>query len=164
MNAEQTTQPEQVVLLDDNGRPSGTALKSEVHHSNTPLHLAFSCYLFNEAGQLLVTQRAHSKRTWPGVWTNSCCGHPSPGESSVDAVHRRLELELGATVKDLRLVLPDFRYRAVMDDGTVENEVCPVYVGTCPDPDAIAPDPSEVVEHLWVDWAQFRAEVLDGSM
>ncbi len=110
---------ERVVLLDEGGEPIGTALKSEVHHENTPLHLAFSCYLFDGAGRFLLTQRALSKKTWPGVWTNSCCGHPGPGEDMEQAITRRMEQELGTTVTDLRVVVPDFRYRAVMEDGTV---------------------------------------------
>ena len=153
---------ERVVLLSEAGEPIGTAPKAEVHHADTPLHLAFSCYLFDPQGRLLITQRAWSKRTWPGVWTNSCCGHPAPGESSADAVRRRVSQELGAELTDLRLALPDFRYRAVMDDGVVENEICPVHVATCPDPQALSPDPSEVAEHAWVDWLEFRDDVLSG--
>lgn len=153
---------ERVVLLAKDGTPIGTAAKSEVHHRDTPLHLAFSCYIFDPQGRLLVTRRAWSKRTWPGVWTNSCCGHPAPGEVSADAVLRRVTQELRTEIDELRVVLPDFRYRAVMADGIVENEVCPVYVATCPDPASLSPDPSEVSEHAWVDWLEFREEVLSG--
>ena len=153
---------EQVVLLDESGRPTGVAPKHEVHHRDTPLHLAFSCYVVDPEGRLLVTRRALDKRTWPGVWTNSCCGHPAPDESVADAVVRRTQQELGIELTDVRLVLPDFRYRAVMDDGTVENEICPVYVATCQDPASIAPDPDEVADHAWEEWATFREAVLDG--
>ena len=155
---------ELVVLLDGDGAPIGTAPKSEVHHRNTPLHLAFSCYVFDPAGRFLLTQRSPEKRTWPGVWTNSCCGHPAPGESVADAVVRRVRKELALELVDLRLVLPDFRYRAVMEDGTAENEICPVYVATCPEPTAIDPDPDEVSDTDWVDWVGFRDDVLDGRL
>jgi isopentenyl-diphosphate delta-isomerase len=156
------TTVEQVVLLSEEGRPTGVAPKHEVHHRHTPLHLAFSCYVVNPDGRLLVTRRALDKRTWPGVWTNSSCGHPAPGEPVAAAVVRRTRQELGIEVTDVRVVLPDFRYRAVMEDGTVENEVCPVFVATCHTPEALNPDPDEVAEHSWVDWPTFRSDVLEG--
>jgi isopentenyl-diphosphate delta-isomerase len=152
---------EEVVLLAEDGSAIGTAPKAEVHHRDTPLHLAFSCYVFDEAGRFLLTQRARHKPTFGGVWTNSCCGHPAPGEPIEDAVRRRVEQELGLTLDDLRLVLPAFRYRAVMDNGVTENEMCPVFVATTRD--AVWLDPEEVDDHRWVDWADFRAGVLDGS-
>jgi isopentenyl-diphosphate delta-isomerase len=152
---------ERVVLLDDDGRPIGSADKAEVHHRDTPLHLAFSCYVGDGQGRLLVTRRALGKRTWPGVWTNTVCGHPAPGEDPVAAVSRRARQELGLDLVGLRLVLPRFRYRATMADGTTENELCPVYVATTVDP--VRPDPSEVENAEWVAWLEFRRSVLDGS-
>ena len=148
---------ESVVLLDETGYASGTAAKAAVHHPETPLHLAFSCYLFNEAGQFLLTRRATSKLTWPGVWTNTCCGHPAPDESMAASVRRRLRQELGIGAAKLALVLPRFRYQARMDNGVVENEVCPVYAAYS----AIPPDPNpaEVGEVRWVDWEEFCAAV-----
>jgi isopentenyl-diphosphate delta-isomerase len=158
-----TTAPgttELVVLLDEDGRAVGTADKAGVHHADTPLHLAFSCYLFDADGNVLVTQRALHKRTFPGVWTNSCCGHPAPGERIDDAVRRRVEQELGTSVSGLRLVLPRFRYRAEQE-GVVENEMCPVFVGTAEGP--VDPDPDEVGAARWEPWQSFRAGVLNGS-
>ena len=151
---------ELVVLLGEDGQAIGTADKAGVHHADTPLHLAFSCYLFDQAGNVLVTQRALHKRTFPGVWTNSCCGHPAPGEPLVDAVRRRVEQELGTTVTDLRLVLPGFRYRAEQD-GVVENEMCPVFVGSTSGD--VVPDPDEVGDARWEPWSSFRAAVLAGT-
>ncbi len=148
-----------VVLLDESGRATGVADKLNVHHGATPLHLAFSCYVFNEAGQFLLTRRAESKRTFPGVWTNSCCGHPAPGEAAVDAVRRRVAQELGITLTDVVLLLPRFRYRAEMD-GVVENEMCPVYAARFDGP--LDPDPAEIAEVTWVDWADFREGLRTG--
>ncbi len=151
---------EEVVLLDEAGNAIGTAPKAEVHGTDTPLHLAFSCYVFDGSGRLLVTQRALAKSTFGGVWTNSCCGHPAPGEPIAEAVRRRTGQELGLDLADVTLVLPGFRYRAVGENGTVENELCPVFTAVAQsDPD---PDPAEVEAWEWVPWAAFRDEVLQG--
>jgi isopentenyl-diphosphate Delta-isomerase len=139
---------EQVVLVAPDGSRVGTAPKSEVHTRDTPLHLAFSCYLFTPDGLLLVTRRAMGKRTWPGVWSNSFCGHPSPDEQLDDAVRRRIGQELGLALRDLELVLPDFSYRAVDAGGIVENELCPVYTAVIDGEPT--PDPDEIAEWAWV--------------
>lgn len=140
---------ERVVLLDDGGAPIATADKSLVHHDATPLHLGFSCHVLDGAGRLLVTRRALVKLTWPGVWTNSVCGHPAPEEPVEDAAARRAGTELGITIDDVEVVVPDFRYRAVDDSGVVENELCPVLVGRTHDEPR--PDPSEVLAYRWVE-------------
>ncbi|MGD8148786.1 isopentenyl-diphosphate Delta-isomerase [Ornithinimicrobium sp. Y1694] len=141
---------DEVVLVDEDGSALGTAPRTSVHSTDTPLHKAFSLYLFNDNEQVLITRRALDKVTWPGVWTNACCGHPRPGEDLGAAVRRRLGEELGLTVEDLQLVLPDFRYRAVDASGIVEHELCPVLVGRA-DGD-LTPNPTEVAQHAWVAW------------
>lgn len=141
---------ELVVLLDAAHRPIGTAPKATVHTTRTPLHLAFSAYLFDTAGSLLITRRAVTKKTFPGVWTNSACGHPAPGEDPADAVRRRVRAELALEVGELDCVLPDFRYEAADARGIVENEVCPVFAGTVGHD--LDPDPGEVEEWEWIEW------------
>src|ERR1035438_8764051 len=153
------TEPEErVVLCAPDGSAAGSAPKSTVHHTDPPLHLAFSCYVFDPAGRVLVTRRALGKRTFPGVRTNSCCGHPAPGEGMRAAVLRRLRHELGIVPWELELILPTFRYRATAADGTVENELCPVYRARTVDL-AVSVDPSEVAEAWWVPWGEFAARV-----
>lgn len=146
---------ERVVLLDDDGQPIGSMAKAEVHGPDTPLHQAFSLYVFDTGGRLLVTRRALGKPTWAGTWSNSCCGHPEPGESVVQAAHRRLGQELGLESSSLELVLPSFAYRAVSPEGLVEYERCPVYTAVVDrDPQ---PDPEEVVQWRWEPWSAFVA-------
>jgi isopentenyl-diphosphate delta-isomerase len=156
------TEEECVVLCAPDGSAAGTAPKSTVHHSDTPLHLAFSCYVFDPAGRVLVTRRAYGKQTFPGVRTNTCCGHPASGERMRIAVLRRLWHELGIVPSALELILPAFRYRATAADGTVENELCPVYRGVITSDVQVTVHPPEVHEAWWVSWAEFAAQA-DGS-
>lgn len=146
---------ELVVLLDDAGRRIGTAPKSDVHHGSTPLHLAFSCYLFDDTGRVLLTRRALGKRAFPGIWTNSVCGHPGPDEQVPDAVTRRAAQELGVDIVGLRCALPDFRYHAIDAGGVAENEICPVFCARVAGP--VNADPAEIMDTAWVTWDELRA-------
>jgi isopentenyl-diphosphate Delta-isomerase len=141
---------ELVVLLDDQLNALTSMPKNVVHTERTPLHLAFSCYLFDPGGRVLVTRRALAKQTWPGVWANSFCGHPCPGERPTDAVIRRGRQELNVSIDNPRIAIPDFRYRAVDAGGIVENEFCPVWIATTQS----QPEPSqtEVSEWHWMEW------------
>ncbi len=152
---------EQVVLVDDEGRSLGAADKATVHRADTPLHLGFSCYVFDERGALLLTRRADGKATFGGVWTNSFCGHPAPAEALEDAVCRRAGDELGLSLAGVDVVLPGFRYRAEMN-GVVENELCPVVVARLTDRPPLDPDPSEVSASEWVAWHDLLGDVLAG--
>ncbi len=144
---------ELVRLMDDDGNDIGVADKRTVHTGDTPLHLAFSCHIFDHHGRTLLTRRALTKSTWPGVWTNSFCGHPAPGESMEDAIRRRAREELRLEICQPTPVLPDFRYRAVDASGIVENEICPVYRADYPgDPqETLDPHPGEVSEWAWLE-------------
>jgi isopentenyl-diphosphate delta-isomerase type 1 len=148
-----TVTEESVVLLSDAGEAIGATLKSQVHSLATPLHLAFSLYLFDADDRVLLTRRALHKRTWPGVWTNTCCGHPAPGEDMAEAVRRRVGQELGLELADLTCVLPDFAYTAVDASGIMENEICPVYRARTVHPRVDpAPNPAEVMDWRWGRW------------
>jgi isopentenyl-diphosphate delta-isomerase len=168
---EPTEPAELVVLVDDDGAPAGVADKRTVHGPDTPLHLAFSCYVFDGARRVLVTRRAFGKLTWPGTRTNSACGHPGPGEPVAEAVARRLRDELGIERADLELLLPRFRYRSTMADGTVEHELCPVYRAVVPDDvaqrfrgeDDPPFDPLEVADAWWQPWPEFLADAADAG-
>jgi isopentenyl-diphosphate Delta-isomerase len=145
---------EQIVFVDEHGRPTGeVGPKLASHTANTKLHLAFSCYIFRRSdNKFLLTQRALSKKVWPGVWTNSVCGHPAPGESIEDAIRRRAQDELGLTdVQDIQVILPEYRYTTPLYNGIIENEFCPVYIAyvSVDDPQ---PNPDEVEAYEWLDW------------
>lgn len=143
---------EYVVLVNEHNEQIGVMPKIEAHGVATPLHRAFSLYIFNKDGKFLLTQRALKKKVFPGIWTNSCCGHPGPDEKVEDAIKRRLVFELGLLPKNLTLVISNYRYRAVMD-GIVENEICPVYVAkVLKNP---TPNPDEVEDYKWIAWEEY---------
>jgi len=147
---------EQVVFVHEDGTPTGeVGPKLASHTANTKLHLAFSCYIFRKSDdKFLVTQRALSKKVWPGVWTNSVCGHPAPGEKIEDAIHRRAKHELGIeNLENIRCVLPKYRYTTPPYDGIIENEFCPVYVAYTED--EFTPNPEEVEAYNWLDWSTY---------
>ena len=147
-----------IVYVDEDNNPIGTARKLPAHNGDTRRHRAFSVFLLNDKGELLLQQRALTKKTWPGVWSNTACGHVMLHESTESAARRRLKYELGMQVDKLHLILPDFRYRAEKD-GVVENEICPVFVGFASA--SPRPNPDEVGDVKWVDWERFVVEVAD---
>jgi isopentenyl-diphosphate delta-isomerase len=118
---------EQLILVDGDDREIGFLAKVDAHRGRGTLHRAFSLFVFNGSGELLVQQRSMHKRLWPGCWSNSCCSHPRRGEAMEAAVRRRLREELGlsATMK----FLFKFEYQAQFDMCGAEHELCWVYAG-----------------------------------
>ena len=151
---------EYVVLVDEQDKALGTMLKSEVHTSNTPLHRAFSVFIFNSKGELLLQQRSHIKKTWPLIGSNSCCGHPLPEEDYVSAVKRRVKYELGLELDTVWCLLPKFRYRAELY-GVVENEFCPVFIAFTDE--VPSPNEEEIEAIKWVPWSEFAVTVGDAE-
>ena len=140
---------EHVILVNDQGMVIGTQEKYAAHTSHTPLHLAFSSWLFNAKGECLITRRALSKKAWPGVWTNSVCGHPQSGEAIDQAIVRRCRYEVGAEITGITPVAAEFRYCETDPSGIVENEICPVFAARITNGLTINSD--EVMAYEWVD-------------
>jgi len=147
---------ESVVLVDEQNNVLGTKPKDEVHTTNTPLHRGFSLFLFNSQRELLITKRSQSKKTFPGIWSNTVCGHPGLSETNISAAKRRLKDELGIEITKIKEVAP-YSYRFTDANGIVENEICPIllaYGDTNPQP-----DPEEVSEWKWMPWQKFLVEI-----
>ena len=145
------------MLVDTRGRAIGAVPKSQVHDDHTPLHLGLSCYVIRGADEVLITRRASSKATWPDTWTNACCGHPRPGETLREAVTRHLRTELDLSPTRMTVALGDFAYRAEMDDGTVEHELCPVVVVEVFGEPRPNPDETDATE--WIRWPDLVSRV-----
>jgi isopentenyl-diphosphate Delta-isomerase len=134
------TVEEQLILVDENNRATGTAGKTAIHRAGL-LHRAFSIFIVDDRGRIVLQQRNPKKYHSGGLWANSCCGHPRPGERTVTAAHRRLGEELGV---QSALSFGFFaRYRTELDNGMHENEFVYVYFGQLrseprPNPDEIA--------------------------
>ncbi|MGH8307297.1 MAG: isopentenyl-diphosphate Delta-isomerase [Gammaproteobacteria bacterium] len=118
---------EKLVLVDESDREVGYETKAACHDGQGILHRAFSLFIFNDNGELLLQQRSKNKRLWPGYWANSCCSHPHRGEAMDEAVQRRLKEELGFTCA-LEFVYK-FQYHAAFGTLGSETELCWVYTG-----------------------------------
>ena len=145
---------DEVILVDESDREIGTAPKLRAHEEGA-LHRAFSVFLFNSRDELLLQRRADDKYHSGGLWSNTCCSHPRPGEETDDAAVRRLEEEMGLAVP-LQQVFA-FTYREAFADGLWEHEFDHVYIGrTDADP---RPDPAEVAGWRWVPVGEVASEV-----
>jgi isopentenyl-diphosphate delta-isomerase len=150
-----------VELVDESGTPLGSATVSEAHEAPGRLHRAFSVFLTDEAGRVLLQQRAAAKTRFPLRWANTCCGHPEPGEEVTVAAGRRLTEELGIAAGPLTEV-GVYLYRA--EDpmtGRVEHEYDHVLLGQVPDGTEFRPDPAEVARLRWVAPSDVPERVAD---
>lgn len=145
-----------VVLVDENDSEIGTKEKLSAHKKGL-LHRAFSIFVFNPKGELLLQQRASSKYHSAGLWTNTCCSHPAPGESLESAVVRRLKFEMGFDC-DLKKAF-HFIYRAEFSNGLIEHEFDHVFIGEFNGvPQA---NPEEVQAWRWIDWQSLKNEIAE---
>ncbi|MER7818786.1 isopentenyl-diphosphate Delta-isomerase [Streptomyces sp. NPDC096153] len=147
-----TTPPILLELVDETGRTIGTAEKLSAHQAPGQLHRAFSVFLFDEHGRLLLQRRALGKYHSPGVWSNTCCGHPYPGEAPFTAAARRTHEELGVS-PSLLAEAGTVRYNHPDPaSGLVEQEFNHLFVGLVQSP--LRPDPGEVGETVFVTAAE----------
>lgn len=144
---------EELILVDENDIEIGSLNKAICHDGDGVLHRAFSLFLFNEAGELLLQQRSAAKRLWPLYWSNTCCSHPRLGEDMPTATRRRLAEELGVTA-ELEFVYK-FCYQAGFGDAGSENEFCWVFLGRCID--SPAPNETEIAATRFVSVAELNA-------
>jgi isopentenyl-diphosphate delta-isomerase len=145
---------EHLVLVDADGAPVGTALKLDAHRRGL-LHRAVSVLLFDDAGRVLLQRRSDDKYHSGGLWSNTCCGHPRPGEQTMNAAHRRLAEEMGLHTGLARAFT--FSYRAEVGGGLVENEVDHVFVGFADDEPK--PDPREVSQWRWMALSDLQLDL-----
>jgi isopentenyl-diphosphate Delta-isomerase len=150
-----SSETEQLILVDENDVEMGHIDKQSAHDANGLLHRAFSLFIFNPDGKLLMQQRSADKRLWPNYWSNSCCSHPRRGETMQEATSRRLRDELNIDA-ELEFVYK-FTYQAFYDDSGAENELCWVYLGRTAD--AIVPNRNEVADTGWVSAAELRGKL-----
>lgn len=136
-----------VILVDENDNEIGIEDKLEAHEDGGKLHRAFSIFVFNDEGKLLIQRRADHKYHCPGKWANTCCSHPKPDEDVLKAAHRRIKEEMGfdCSMKELF----SFQYKAEFDNGLTEKEIDHAILGKYNgNPD---PNPDEVGDWKWID-------------
>jgi isopentenyl-diphosphate Delta-isomerase len=144
-----------IVLVDENDNKIGEGGKNEVHAKGL-LHRAFSIFVFNDKNELLLQQRAASKYHSPGLWTNTCCSHPRPGEKTIDAAHRRLQEEMGFDCKLEEIF--SFVYKAELGNNLIEHEFDHVFIGYYDG--KIFPDASEAGDYKWIDLEFLKNDII----
>ena len=150
-----SSEREELILVDDQDREVGFQSKADCHDHDGVLHRAFSLFVFNREGEVLLQRRAANKRLWPLYWSNSCCSHPRRGEDMEAAVHRRLYQEL--RIRSELNYLYKFQYAASFGDAGSERELCWVYAGLSDDP--VRANATEISEWRYVSPAQLDREL-----
>ena len=144
-----------VILVDEQDRPLGTMGKMEVHEKAL-LHRAFSVFIFNDNGQMLLQKRAAKKYHSANLWTNACCSHPKPAENTLQAAAKRLQEEMGFTTSIKKAF--DFTYKTSFDNGLTEHEFDHVFVGKFSG--TIQANPDEVGDYCYMSMAEIKASIL----
>jgi isopentenyl-diphosphate delta-isomerase len=152
-----SSEEEPLILVDEHDRAIGHLSKGECHDGDGVLHRAFSLFIFNSEGELLLQQRSAEKRLWPLFWSNSCCSHPRRGETMEVATKRRLAEELGMASRFQHLFT--FQYQARYLDLGSENEVCSVYAGCCDEPPQ--PNKTEIAAVRWISADELDREFIE---
>lgn len=154
-----SSEAEELILVDRDDQETGYLSKADCHNGEGILHRAFSVFLFDEEGRVLLQRRAESKRLWPGYWSNSCCSHPRRGETMEIATRRRLNDELN--IETALEFVYQFCYTASFGDAGSENELCHVYLGRTND--NVGPNASEIASIRFVSANALGAEMRDFS-
>ncbi len=152
-----SSESDELILVDTQNNEIGTLEKSACHDGDGILHRAFSAFIFNRQGHLLLQRRGASKRLWPKFWSNSCCSHPRVGETMEEAVARRLSQELGLSAN--LDYLYRFQYQARYSDVGSENELCCVYLGVTDTEPTI--NATEIEAYRWLSVAELEAQLKD---
>ncbi len=147
---------EKVILVNEHDEQIGLMPKQEAHEKGV-LHRAFSIFIFNDNGDLMLQQRAMHKYHSPGLWTNTCCSHQREGESSLKAGFRRLDEEMGFTTNLKEKT--SFIYKAPFDNGLTEHEFDHILVGTFNEDPTINPD--EVAQWKWMPLKEVKEDILN---
>lgn len=148
---------ESLILVDPDDNVLGYESKTVCHDGDGLLHRAFSIFVFDSAGRLLLQRRADGKRLWPGYWANSCCSHPRRGEEDPAAAERRVREELGIA-PDLHFLFR-FRYHARYRDLGSEHELCSIYAAVSDDP--VSYNRNEVAETRWIEPGELDAALTE---
>ncbi len=148
------SQTEEVIYVDEHDRELGKGEKLEAHQKGI-LHRAISVFVFNKKGELMLQKRAKQKYHSGGLWTNTCCSHPRPGEDALVAAHRRLKEEMGfdCELKHVHHLL----YRVTFDNGLTEHEYDHMFIGESEATPKLNPDEAE-------DWKWMSPEAIKRDM